>query len=886
MYYPGPPPPIANSRGLNSVQREEGGELFPTHKTALIQAPIDKLDGMVGLEYIVEVRPVREGEPWYACRLCETQFRTTAGDEVSNQRKLLRHLQMISHKLNFLQTHFPKVKRLTLEEPENKCTEEGVDRVISRIERSFGHLKVKLVVGSEMYKRSEAEIDMVIKRGAHLVEDEAFVESFKKKEKHKKKRSRSRSRSQSRERKRKKRSRSISPEKTKKKSDQNIKFRADDPGHSKSKDVMMVLEKKKSKVEKKNVLRSPSRSPSPKKSKKSAVVEEKVKAEKKKRKKTRRRSSSRSSSPPSPSTLKVMNSIITKKKKKKRSESPLDRRQKIQSKKNSVISKKSKSVKEKSHSSSPSPLASPRMKKDRKSSGDKEVDLNVEERVIKFRKEENLMLEELNKEKERFYKSPSSHPRYQDEWNHFWKNQHDSLSSVTMVGGAEMSKIIEAKWVIHWKEFFDAKHESKMQERRRRLMTSNKVTISDIEKTMLKLSQEETMLKQKPLAEDVITLDDSSDEDNGNVTVADTMQNNMGNKNTSETSSEDASLLATLRLLASLDSGGSLGEGLGTKLSQLKDAALTLESGQYGSSEGLVRERECSNLLDHARERLALRIDQGRIGPGQKPAARLALENLRVLLGRVGVDEREEVLEVDTVGSAEAAIRRKVELELGAARRKVSSQDMAALIEAERVRARLSLGSGSASAFNSQHPSAASGLNMNSNLFSVYPTNQPNVQQPPFDWTAVNNIFNNQHSGSLQQQQLPVVNFQQPQNFQRWQQQAVQEQQPTTSSAIAVSSDESSPPRSFISPSIVHEQEKPTSPSMPSSSSLPTQPPNRLPNIKTEPLEGLTENELIHLVKGFKSLDKEDQHELINYMKKLERSDPAMVQRVKIGMQS
>ena len=261
-----------------------------------------------------------------------------------------------------------------------------------------------------------------------------------------------------------------------------------------------------------------------------------------------------------------------------------------------------------------------------------------------------------------------------------------------------------------------------------------------------------------------------------------------------------------------------------------------------------------------------MRIDQGRIGPGQKPAARLALENLRVLLGRVGMEEREEVLEVDTVGSAEAAIRRKVELELAAAGRKaslvpfyficdcqvggfwqkgilvfpldevnfsvddhllsniqVSSQDMAALIEAERVRARLSLGSGSASALNSQHSSATSGLNMNTNLFSVYPTNRPNVQQPPFDWTAVNNIFN---PGSLQQQQ-PVGNFQQPQNFQLWQQQAVQEQQPTTSSAIAVSSDESSPPRSFISPSIVHEQEKPTSPSMPSSSSLPTRPPNR-----------------------------------------------------------
>ena len=94
-------------------------------------------------------------------------------------------------------------------------------------------------------------------------------------------------------------------------------------------------------------------------------------------------------------------------------------------------------------------------------------------------------------------------------------------------------------------------------------MTLNTVTSSDIEKTMLKLSQqEETMLKQKRIAEDIITLDDSSDEDNGNVVeaVADGQNNMGGKKNTSEkslknTSSEDASLLATLRLLASLDSG-------------------------------------------------------------------------------------------------------------------------------------------------------------------------------------------------------------------------------------------------------------------------------------------------------------------------------------------
>ena len=118
---------------------------------------------------------------------------------------------------------------------------------------------------------------------------------------------------------------------------------------------------------------------------------------------------------------------------------------------------------------------------------------------------------------------------------------------------------------------------------------------------------------------------------------------------------------------------------MGIKLGQLQEAALTLEGSQFGSSEGLVRERDCSSFLDtvrltnlcilisssylQARERLALRIDQGRIGPGQKQAARLALDNLEVLLRKFGV-EREEVLEVDSIGVEEAAICKRVELQL------------------------------------------------------------------------------------------------------------------------------------------------------------------------------------------------------------------------------
>ena len=59
---------------------------------------------------------------------------------------------------------------------------------------------------------------------------------------------------------------------------------------------------------------------------------------------------------------------------------------------------------------------------------------------------------------------------------------------------------------------------------------------------------------------------------------------------------------------------------------------------------------------------------------------------------------------------------------------------------------------------------------------------------------------------------------------------------------------------------------------------------DRQSDIKAEPFESLTEEELIHLVKGFKDLDQKDKLDLIDYMKKLEKTNPAMVKRVKSGM--
>ena len=80
-------------------------------------------------------------------------------------------------------------------------------------------------------------------------------------------------------------------------------------------------------------------------------------------------------------------------------------------------------------------------------------------------------------------------------------------------------------------------------------MALNRISVAQIE---------EVMLKQKP-ADEVITLDDSSDEDNGNGDIADGQNNKSKNvskpDDTVKSSLLEASLLSTLRLLASLDTG-------------------------------------------------------------------------------------------------------------------------------------------------------------------------------------------------------------------------------------------------------------------------------------------------------------------------------------------
>ena len=381
--------------------------------------------------------------------------------------------------------------------------------------------------------------------------------------------------------------------------------------------------------------------------------------------------------------------------------------------------------------------------------------------------------------------------------------------------------MVETKWVLHWKDFFDSLHEQKMQERRVVLLVRHGVTASDIETYMLDKAKEA----------EVITLESSEEEEEERVVSPWEDQRAGGAARSRDPKlrrssiipappvprSEDVSVLATLRLLSSLDAGGCLGAGLSSRLDQQKETALGLEAGAWGSSEALVTARECSSLLDQARERLAGRLELGRVGAGHREAARIALDNIGVLLGRVGV-QREEVLEIEEEGGEEAAVRRRLQEELHARGAAVTPRELSALVEAELVRARLSL-----------IPALPDAATTASNLFSVYRATPP--QPANIDWAAVSNI---------------VSSIPHPQS---------QEPQPSTSAG--------------------------SSKNTASSSSGRRKSPDRVPDIKTEELDTLTEVEVVQLVRNFRSLDKEDQKELIAYMRKLEESDPDRVQKLR-----
>ncbi|KAL3274421.1 hypothetical protein HHI36_015810 [Cryptolaemus montrouzieri] len=129
----------------------------------------ERLDGfnvgpLVGLEYLLELLDYDPSkEPLYLCILC---------DKKGDPRTVLTHLSSYNHQVMYLQKHFPTVYRHIapfMIKPFKRNWQTGLQRVVEAIENTFGRLKPMAVEASRFEKDRMHYIEIVAK-GKHFNE--------------------------------------------------------------------------------------------------------------------------------------------------------------------------------------------------------------------------------------------------------------------------------------------------------------------------------------------------------------------------------------------------------------------------------------------------------------------------------------------------------------------------------------------------------------------------------------------------------------------------------------------------------------------------------------------------------------------------------------------
>jgi len=694
-----PPPPFPQA-ALPQLPAPSPAELF-CGGAAELEYSIQRANPtqlFVGLEYVVEVQvPAEERtktryENSYACMLCDQVFESDRGRlGFSGKKKILEHLSRMSHKLTYLNKHFPLVKERMLEPPAHECTLEGIDKVVSKIEEVFGRLKLKVVRGFSKFKINQEVIQRMVDKGEHIREDYDFIVTVTKKGRRSGDSGESKTRhksSSSNQGKKKTPEIEVVREKTLDLIDKVESFISTSP-----KDPAVIKDKSSSSIKKSPKKRRSSSSKD--KNEKERSRDRSMNKNKKRKDKSKSRSSSRrrkdkklkkSSKPRSKSRSKERS------KKKKRSKSrdvSRSRSRKRNKSGKTSSSKKDQDRKDRSHSGKRSEDRT-RFKPDRKSleapfnsqesrplclkqeieivelSDEEEVkreksfkaQKDLESKVGRYLADEALLLKHWAAQKQIYCNEPNKHPAYEAEWGKFWKAKYAEL---TAAGVDHTTYNMEPEWIEAWTKLFEAEQRRGVEAEKELLREKHEVTYSDIEVFRARGpctdSQASTSTRAQP---------------------------------------ETDSLVSTLNLLGGLETKGSLGKGLSFRLLRLKNEAYELEASKNGASMELLHTKDCHSLLVIARERLRS-VANGSL------EAKLALQSLAGLL-KVSRCEEDEILEVSqpspphatwpasASGGQESAQRLDVEAELRrqflATGRTLTQADMAALVEAELVRQR------------------------------------------------------------------------------------------------------------------------------------------------------------------------------------------------------
>ena len=343
-----------------------------------------------------------------------------------------------------------------------------------------------------------------------------------------------------------------------------------------------------------------------------------------------------------------------------------------------------------------------------------------------FEKEEETALRHLTTEREFYSKHPNKHPKYAEMWAAFWMKKNEEFQA----RGIDINTVdIKPEWLRVFDKFITEENQEKFESKKSELAVKRRNN-SRCEIIMLSGESDSEWPSPPPRVSDQRIPD-----------------HRRLRKPQEE---EEVKVLTLLNFLSQLSSKHLFSAAIRDKVSQIRETAFSMEADVYGSSQLLLHNGDCFNLMDQAGEALKLKHRERKVGELDLSVVNLALGQIAVFL-RTSSCQKSDILEIETVSPIEKdnsrvlkiSISKTIERELKNSGKVVSKQELESLVEAEFARVKYKIPTTASSLRNitlqsSSSSSSTSSSSEQSNLFSAY-SDHPRSVSPSssIDWTNV-----------------------------------------------------------------------------------------------------------------------------------------------------
>ena len=223
--------------------------------------------------------------------------------------------------------------------------------------------------------------------------------------------------------------------------------------------------------------------------------------------------------------------------------------------------------------------------------------------------------------------------------------------------------------------------------------------------------------------------------------------------------------MTLLNFLYQLSSKHLFSAVLRDKVTQIRETAFSMETDVFGSSQLLLHNSECFDLMDQAGEALKLKHRERKVGEVDLSVVNITLGQISIFL-RTSSCQKSDILEIETVSPPEKdnsrvlkiSISKTIERELRNSGKVVSKQELESLVEAEYARVQHKIPNTASNIRNitlqSSSTASTTSSSDQSNLFSAYSEPPPSS----IDWTNVmKGVSNIQNSRDPRAQHQPAM---------------------------------------------------------------------------------------------------------------------------------